>query len=64
MRTKDNKLPIFGLVADRQVHSFKLGLEAKSLPWEAVSVPDKPASKEMEGRRERKVRREEGKEDK
>lgn len=46
------------------MHSFKLGLEAKSLPWEAVSVPDKPMSKEMEGRRERKVRREEGKEDK
>ena len=46
------------------MHSFKLGLEAKSLPWEAVNVPDKPMSKEMEGRRERMVRREEGKEDK
>lgn len=53
MRTKDNKLPIFGLVADRQVHGFKLGFEVKSLPWEAVSFPDKPMSKEMEGRRDR-----------
>lgn len=46
------------------MHSFKLGFEAKSLPWEAVSVPDKPMSKEMGGRRERQVRRKEGKKDK
>lgn len=46
------------------MHRLKLGLEAESLPWEAVSVPDKPMSKEMKGRRERKIRRKEGKKDK